>query len=179
MKNLLAAAALLASLIIITGCNKGIEPEPERVVPPGETGFSGKITFEGSWPPGVTRTHLFVFKNAIQSAADFSFLNLSAVIDPVPYGSTQFNYDSIEMNYIEHAFLPEFKIQPGEHRYVIVAQSNNPEISFARGDWVIVGVYCIGGDQSKPRSLICNEGSITAGVDINVNFNNPPPQPPL
>lgn len=179
MKKLLAAAALLASLIIINGCNKGIEPEPVRVVPPGETGFSGKITFTGNWPAGVTRTHLFVFKSAIQSAADFSFLNLSAVIDPVPYGSTVFNYNSLDMNYIEHAFLPDFKIPPGEHQYVIVAQSTNPEISFARADWVIVGVYCTGGDQSKPRTLICTEGSITSGVDITVDFNNPPPQPPM
>jgi hypothetical protein len=104
---------------------------------------------------------------------------LSAVIDSIPNGSTEFPYNSVDMNYIEHNFLPDFKITPGEHAYVIVAQSRSPEISFARADWVIVGVYNIGEDQSKPKALIIQDGKMTTGVDIIVNFNNPPPQPPM
>jgi len=104
---------------------------------------------------------------------------LSAVIDPIPNGNTEFNYNSIDMNYIEHTFISDFKITPGKHAYVIVAQSKTADISFARADWVIVGVYNTGGDQSKPKSLLIENGKITTGVDITVNFNNPPPQPPM
>ncbi|MBA4407489.1 hypothetical protein C0389_09455 [bacterium] len=177
MKKIFFVFAALAPLIFISSCDKGIEPAD--YLPPGTTGFSGKITFVGNWPSGITRTHLFVFKNAIQSNNDFSFLNLSAVIDPVPNGSREFNYNSVDMNYIEHSFLPDFKIQTGEHAYVIVAQSKSAEISFARADWVIVGIYSIGGDQSKPKKLIIETGKMTTGVDITVDFNNLPPQPPM
>lgn len=178
MKKILSAIITIVLFVLLSGCDKGIEPEPETTNP-GQTGFSGKVTLIGNWPAGITRTHIFVFKNAIQSGNDFSFLNLSAVIDPIPNGSTEFNYNSVEQNYIEHNFLPDFKITPGEHAYVMVAQSRNPEISFARADWVIVGVYNIGGDQSKPKPLIIQDGKMTTGVDITVNFINPPPQPPM
>ena len=178
MKKILSL--IIAALLFLTagGCNKGIEPEPENGLS-GQTGFSGKVTFVGNWPAGVTRTHLFVFKSAIKSSGDFSFLNLSAVIDPIPYGSTEFVYNSVEQNYIEHEFIPEFKIVPGDHAYVVVAQSTNPEISFARGDWTVVGIYNINGDQSKPKTLMIQIGKITTGVDITVDFNNPPAQPPM
>lgn len=178
MKKILAAIITIVLIVLISSCDKGIEPEPENSIS-RQTGFSGKVTFIGTWPAGITRTHIFVFKSAIQSSGDFSFLNLSAVIDPIPNGSTEFDYNSVEQNYIEHNFLPEFKITPGEHAYVIVAQSKNPEISFARADWVIVGVYNIGGDQSKPKPLIIQAGKMTTGVNITVNFNTPPPQPPM
>jgi hypothetical protein len=176
-KKILSALIFFLLLIIISGCDKGIEPAGEAA--PGETGFSGKVTFTGTWPPGVTRTHLFVFKNSINTGDDFSFLNLSAVIDPIPYDTTEFSYNSATMNFIEHNYSINFKIAPGEHAYVIVAQSKTQEISFARADWTIVGVYNIGGDQSKPKTLVIEKGKMTTGVDITVNFGNPPPQPPI
>jgi len=43
---------------------------------------------------------------------------------------------------------------------------------------VVVGVYCENGDQSKPKKLIINAGKITNDINISVDFNNPPPQPP-
>lgn len=177
MKKIFLVLSAVTLLTLTYRCDKGIEPA--AAILPEQTGFSGKVTFVGNWHTGITRTHIFVFKNAIQDTNDFSFLNLSAVIDPIPYGSAEFPYNSIDMNYIEHAFLPVFKITPGEHAYVIVAQSKNPDISFARKDWVVVGVYNAGGDQSKPKSLIIQDGKITTDVDITVDFNNPPPQPPM
>jgi hypothetical protein len=161
---------------LIAGCDKGIEPEPIKT---GVTGFSGKVTFIGSWPAGIIRTHLFVFKNPIQSSQDFSFLNLSFVVDPIPLGTTEFNFYSPDQNYVEHNFGLTFNISPGEHSYVMVAQSKTADISFDRKDWVIVGVYCINGDQSKLRKLTVVDGEITTGVNITVDFRNPPPQPPM
>ncbi len=176
MKKIFAAAVVLAFLSLVAGCDKGIEPEPIKT---GVTGFSGKVTFIGNWPAGITRTHIFVFKNPILSSQDFSFLNLSFVIDPIPYQSQEFVFNSVDQNYILHNFGLDFKLMPGEHSYVMVAQSKTPEISFDRKDWVIVGVYCVNGDQSKPKPLTILDREITTGVDIIVDFNNPPPQPPM
>ena len=177
MRKFIIASIIIALFSFITGCDKGIEPEPEKVVA-GPSGFSGKVTFTGNWPAGIKRTHLIVFKNPIVSSQDFSYSNLGFVIDSIPYRSTEFNINSIDQNYIAHNFLSSFNIVPGEYAYIIVAQSKTPEISFARSDWFIVGVYCIGNDQSKPGTMTIQEGVITTGIDINVDFNNPPPQPP-
>jgi hypothetical protein len=59
-----------------------------------------------------------------------------------------------------------------------VAQSKTPAISYDRKDWSVVGVYTTTGDQSKPGTMSIIDGMITSGIDINVDFNNPPPQPP-
>jgi hypothetical protein len=179
MRKILFLIIVCFSVYFITGCDKGIEPEPEKTNPIGQTGFSGKIMFAGTWPSGITRTHLFVFKNPIISNQDFSYANLSFVTDPIPYGSAEFDINSIDQNYISKNYLPGFDITPGDHSYVIVAQSKTAEISFARADWTIVGIYNIGGDQTKPNILTIQGGQITPGVNIIVDFNNPPPQPPM
>jgi hypothetical protein len=171
-KKILSALIFFLLLIIISGCDKGIEPADETA--PGETGFSGKVTFTGSWPAGVKRTHIVVFKNEIISSQDFFPPNLAFVIDSIPYRSTEFNFNSVDNN-----FIPLFVLSPGEYKYIVVAQSSTPEISLERKDWSIVGVYCLNGIQSNPKPLIIESGKMTRGVDINVNFGNPPPQPPI
>ena len=92
------------SVYFITGCDKGIEPEPDKVVAE-QTGFSGKVTFTGNWPSGIKRTHLFVFKNPIISSQDFAFSNLSFVVDSIPYRSTEFIINSPEQNYVAKNFI--------------------------------------------------------------------------
>lgn len=163
---------IILTIIIINGCDKGIEPEPEK--PTGPSGFSGKITFIGNWPDDVKRTHLVVFKKIIQTSEDFFPPNLSFVSDSIPYKSTEFTYNSLENN-----FLPILQLGPGEYSYVVVAQSKTSEISLDRKDWYVVGIYCVNGDQTTPAKLIIQSGKITENVNIIVNFNNPPPQPPM
>ncbi len=149
-------------------CDKGIEPVD------GISAFSGKIIFDGAWPQGIKRTHLVVFREAIKSVNDFSASNLSFVLDTIPYGTKEFNYNSTEMQYSSI-----FSIKPGSHKYVVVAQSKTPELTLNRLDWTVVGVYCETGNQAKPKTVIINTGRTTTGVDIKVDFQNPPPQPPM
>ena len=179
MRKIFLLIVICSLFCFIGGCDKGIEPEPENPNMLDKTGFSGKVTFTGNWPADIKRTHIFVFKNPILSSQDFSFENLGFVVDSIPYRSSEFIFNSVQQNYISRNFLPTFDIPPGDHSYVVVAQSTTPEISFDRKDWVIVGVYNIGGDQSKPKVLTIQNGKMTAGVDIIVDFNNPPPQPPM
>lgn len=171
MKKLSFLLILIAVFLIIK-CNEGIEPEP--IESSGPTGFSGTVTFVGDWPTDVKRTHLVVFKNAIQTSDDFFPPNLSFVIDSIPYRSTEFTYNSFDDN-----FIPIFQLAPGEFSYVVVAQSNTPELSLDRKDWKVVGIFCENGDQFKPAKLVLRGGNTTTNVNILVDFNNPPPQPPM
>jgi hypothetical protein len=171
MKKIFASIVTLALFSLIAGCDKGIEPEP---IKSGITGFSGKVTFVGNWPAGIKRTHVVIFRNAITTSADFFPPNLSFVIDSIPYRAASFTFNSIDNN-----FIPLFTLAPGDYQYVVVAQSKTDALSLDRKDWFIVGIYNIGGDQSRPKTLTILDREITTGVDIIVDFNNPPPQPPM
>jgi len=168
MRSIFAILFIGCLLFLISGCDKGIEPAA-----PTPTGFSGTVTFTGTWPEGIQRTHVAVFNHFIQSSADFSPPNLSFVVNPIPYGSKSFTYESDIDNY-----YPALQVTPGDYKYVIVAQSKTPTLSLDRKDWVVVGVYTITGDQSNPGTMTINDGIITPGINITVDFNNPPPQPP-
>ncbi len=157
----------LITLVFIS-CDKGIEPVE------GLSAFSGKITFEGTWPAGIKRTHLVVFKEQIKSVGDFSASNLSFVLDSIPYGTKEFAFNSAEMQ-----FSPIFPITPGSHQYIVVAQSKTPALTLIRADWTVVGVYSEDNNQFKPKTMIINTGKTTTNVNIAVDFNNPPPQPPM
>ncbi len=157
-------------ILVFISCDKGIEPL--EVI--GPSGFEGKVTFEGSWPEGIKRTHLVVFKEPIKTVDDFFLPNLSFVVDSIPYGTREYSYNSIDK-----PFSSIFKFAAGNYKYVVVAQSKTPEITFNRADWTVVGVYCESGNQTSPKTMIVNPGRITSNVNINVNFQNPPPQPPM
>lgn len=169
MKRAITKLFFLLLSILIFSCNKGIEPNE----PTGPFGFSGKVTFVGNWPAGIKRTHIVVFKEEIKKVEDF-FNYFSFIVDSIPNGSKEFVYNSID-----NPFNPNIKLTPGVYSYVVVAQSKTPEITLIRSDWTVVGVYCINGEQSRPKTLIVNPGQITKDVNITVDFNNPPPQPPM
>ena len=173
MQKTVILIAIIIILMNAAGCDKGIEPLPEKVVTPGVMGFSGKVTFTGTWPSGVMRTHIVVFKDQIKTSDDFFPPNLSFVIDSIPYRSSEFSYNSVDNN-----FISVFKLAPGNYNYIVVAQSKTPLLSLDRKDWFIVGVYYKGTDLTVPGVLTLNDGIMTTGVNIRVDFNNPPPQPP-
>ncbi len=165
MKNLLIL--VVTTVLFLAGCGKGIEPSaPETEMP----GFSGKITFKGTWPAGITRTHIVVFKNPLISAADFNAFNIKYVSPAIPYGVNSYNYNSVDSALIS--------IGPGEYNYVAVAQSKTETLSLTRADWTVAGVYYAAGDTSTPGKLLINQNKLTTGIDIICDFDNPPSQPP-
>jgi len=163
---------LFSVIFILQSCDKGIEPEPFDPNS-GQTGFSGTVTFEGNWIQGVTRTHVVVFKELITKDDDFFPPNLSFVIDSIPFGSSSFTFNSIDNN-----FIPIFTLGPGDYKYVVVAQSKTPQISFLRKDWFVVGVYSNINDQSIPSILKIVQGRMMTNINILCDFDDPPPQPP-
>lgn len=168
MKKIIAIILLTVSVI---SCDKGIEPYPEPV-DPENTAISGTVTFQGTWPSGIARTHIVLFKNLIATEGDFFPPNLSYVSNQIDSGTVSLEYDSRTNN------LLGVKIAAGSYKYIVVAQSTKEELSLERKDWFVVGVYYANSDTTKPGSIIVNEGKITENVNINCDFDNPPPQPP-
>src|SRR3989339_1952120 len=158
MQKIFFLMVICFSVCFIAGCDKGIEPEPEKSSQAEIIGFSGKVTFTGNWPAGITRTHIVVFKNDILTVDDFSFQNLAFVVDPISFESSEFTYDSGINNFFS------LTLAEGTYKYIVVAQSKTPTISFNRDDWFIVGVYYNNGDQSKPGMMTLQKGKITTGI---------------
>jgi len=150
-------------ILFFSGCDKGISPEEQ-------TGFSGAITFLGEWPDSVARTHLVVFKDPLNSINDFNAFNLRYVSLEIPYGTRTYQYNSADSAYVP--------INAGVYSYVAVAQSKTPALSLERKDWVVVGLYYAGNDITKPGVLVIPENTMVRNINIIVDFNNPPPQPP-
>ena len=159
---------LLVIIISLISCDKGIEPYPDEVVSV-ESGFEGKVTFVGDWPEGITRTYLVVFTEP----SKFDINTLYFLIGPIPYGTREYNYNSIDNN---SGLIPKLEVR--DYPYVIVAQSKTPELSLLRDDWTVAGIYFNEGDTTTPGLLKIEEGKIITGVDIICDFNNPPVQPP-
>ncbi|MFO7445804.1 MAG: hypothetical protein R6W90_05525 [Ignavibacteriaceae bacterium] len=153
-------------ILLINGCDKGIAPIPEDE----RSGFGGTINFIGEWPDGVTRTHLVVFQNPLNSAADFNAFNLKYLGMEIPFGTSSISYSSLDSALVS--------IGPGSYSYVAVAQSKTPVVSLDRKDWFVVGVYYSAGNTSAPGTLMIPEKSFVSDININCNFNNLPPQPP-
>jgi hypothetical protein len=157
-------------IVFLYGCNKGIEPLPEDM----QTGFGGKITFIGEWPDSVTRTHLVVFKDPLNSISDFSLQNIRFVSSEIPFGINEFFYSSKDSSVLPGTGL----FQSEDYAYVAVAQSSKQDVSLNREDWFVVGLYYNIGDTTMPGALNVPENTFVSDVNIVCDFNNPPPQPP-
>lgn len=154
--------------ILFFGCGKGIAPTnaDENQKP----GFSGTITFLGNWPEDVTRTHLVVFENRLETAADFNISNLKYISYEIPFGVKTYNYNSQDSAYIN--------IGTGKYEYIAVAQQTTENLSLFRKDWHVVGIYYANGDISKTGEMVIPENGSVQNINIICDFNNPPPQPP-
>jgi hypothetical protein len=176
MKEIFTAVSksfLIIFFSIISGCDGGISPTSadNSIMQPG---FSGTITFKGTWPDSVTQTYLVVFQNELKSLSDFNILNLKFVSLGIPFGSTSFNFSSLDS-----AYLPQQgHLADGEYDYVAVAQLTSPTISVNRKDWRVAGVYYANNDYSHPGKLVIPPNTMVRNINIICDFNNPPPQPP-
>jgi hypothetical protein len=157
---------ILIPLVIYEGCDKGIEPRPAGEIP----GFSGRITFIGTWPDSIQRTHIVAFDSLLESPDDFTIFNLKFVGDTIPYGAHFYDFDSRNNPYVP--------ITSGTFSYIAVVQQKTIDLSLSRKDWTVVGIYYTNGDTIHPASLTIPEKTLVKNINIWCDFNNPPPQPP-
>jgi hypothetical protein len=164
--------SFLAFLFIAIACDHGIEPRPVLPEPPG---FRGTIDFINQWPDSIKRSFIVVFENPLLTPADFTIQNLKYLSREIPLGSSIYEFSSLDT-----AFIPAVPgpFPPGSYAYVAVVQQSTEELSLARKDWFVSGIYYANGDTTKPGTMVIPDSSFVRNINITIDFNNPPPQPP-
>lgn len=159
---------LFIAVFIAIDCGEGITPEPDI----SGTGFSGIIDFVSEWPDSIKRTHLVVFDSTFEEANDFNILNLKYVSLEIPFGVSSFSYNTVTDSAVINA------LDAGDYEYVAVVQSSSAALSLVRADWFVSGIFYKNNNTSVPGVLILPENKLVTGINITVDYNNPPPQPP-
>lgn len=156
--------ALLIGIVITESCNKGIEPVYDS------PGFSGRVTFKGTWPDSIKRTFIVVFDSLLEEPNDFTLYNLKFISGGIPTGVSYFDYNSRDSALVQ--------IDPGTYAYVAVVQQKTETISLLRKDWIVAGIYYTNDDTTNPGRLIIPSDGFVRNINILCDFDNPPPQPP-
>ncbi len=165
---------IIVSILILfsfMACDKGIEPKDENQ----QTGFSGTVTFVGEWPAVVKRAFIVVFKDPLLASTDFTITNLKFLSLEIPLGVPSYHFSSLDSSYIPTNPGP---FLPGRYAYVAVAYQITDQLSLARKDWYVAGVYYAYGNISEPATMVVTENIFLTDINITCDFNNPPPQPP-
>jgi hypothetical protein len=165
-------SVILSVITIIVACDHGIEPKPVLKSPPG---FSGTVRFISQWPDSVKRSFIVVFKNPLLTSADFTIENLKFLSREIPLGVQLHDFSSLDSAYIPATPGP---FPSGTYAYVAVVQQSTEELSLARKDWFVSGVYYSYGDTTKPGTMIIPDSTFVTNINITVDFGNSPPQPP-
>ena len=153
-------------------CDGGLAPPP-----PIELGFSGTVYFTpGAWPPADSLVRILIFASKIyplDSATVFTGLfSEPPTIYVYPSMSSSLlplNADSIPYS---------FPLHSDTYKYIGVVQQISSDLS-TRGIRVfrVVGFYRDSTNLSLPGSVIVNNTSQVKGINIQIDFNHPPPQP--
>ncbi len=165
------AAIMILIAVSFNACDKGIEPKNENEI----TGFSGTVYFIGNWPADIKRTFIVVFKDPLLASTDFTITNLKFLSLEIPLGVPSYNFSSLDSSYIPTNPGP---FLPGRYAYVAVAYQITDQLSLARKDWYVAGVYYAYGNTSEPATMVVTENIFLTDINITCDFNNPPPQPP-
>ncbi|MDX1702500.1 MAG: hypothetical protein R3250_17860 [Melioribacteraceae bacterium] len=161
---------LISVTVIFYSCDHGIEPRPSET-----SGFSGEVNFISPWPDSVRRSFLVVFENPLLTPEDFTINNLKFLSREIQLGIQSHKFNSMDSAYIPPAPGP---FESGSYAFVAVVQQSTDVLSLARKDWFVSGIYYTQGDTTKPGVLTIPENTFVRNVNIRVDFNNPPPQPP-
>ena len=177
IKNYLMAFIVITSFTLIASCDadNGIAPKPFIPPPPPDstTGFSGRITFFGTWSDSIQRIHIVMTKDLL-TGSNFNITNLKFISSEIPFGVEYYDYSSSDSS----LWPLDGIIEPGEYAYIAVAQQSTPEITIIREDWFVAGVYYAEGDTSQPGTLSIPANTLVRDINIICDFENPPPQPP-
>lgn len=157
--------------VMLVACDGGLAPPA-----PMQLGFSGTVYFTpGSWPPSDSLISLWIFASQVyplDSAKVYSGL----------FGSpaTIFLYPSLSASlpFFVDSLSYSFPLRSGTYKYVGVIQQNNSDLK-NKGIRVlrVVGFYKDSINLSDPGSVTVNDNAQVKGININVDFRNPPPQP--
>jgi hypothetical protein len=156
--------------LFIIGCDGGLAPPP-----PVELGFSGTVHFaSGYWPPIDSLHSLWIFASQIYPL-DSNKVYEGLFGNPI----TIFLYPSISQSLplgVVDSISYSFPLKSGTYKYVGVIQQVNPNLTNIRA-FRVVGFYKDSLDALLPGIVEVNDSYQIHGIDIDVDFQDPPPQP--
>jgi len=165
-------ARLTAALIIVmtlTRCDGGLAP-PVADKP----GFGGTIRFvRSSWPPADSIFGLWMFTSQ-NVPSDSSAIFAGLFSDPPTiylYPGLTASLSEVPVDSVSYAIYPA----AATYVYTGIIQQMTPAIS--AGGLRVVGLYQKPGPGFVPETLRVVASEFITGIDINVDFQNPPPQP--
>lgn len=159
MNKLFSTIGIIVALFIFIACDGGLEPAPVA----SKSYIKGRIHYKGDWPrpDSIFDLRAVAFKN-------FPPANL---LTEIMSGQAYFLQDSLPYYMDSTDFILEIPDPPVTLKYIAIAQRYGDLFS-----WRAVGVYTITGNQSENATIEVEPGK-TYNIDINVDFNNLPPQP--
>jgi hypothetical protein len=170
--SIMKLIVLIIICILLTSCDGGLAPPP-----PIELGFSGTVYFTpGSWPPADSLVSIMIFASKIYPL-DSATVYTGLFSDP----PTIFVYPSMSGSlgpFLADSISYSFPLRSDTYKYIGVIQQISSDLT-TRGIRVfrVVGFYKDSTNLTQPGSVIVNDNSQVKGINIQVDFHNPPPQP--
>lgn len=164
---MLMRAGLCLSLLLLISCEGGLTVPPDI-----EPGIVGRLSAPVSWPPQIDSVKtLWIFASQIypldSSKVVAGIFNGQILLYPaldqtLPYGFTSLDYN--------------FPLTPATYYYVGVLQRFG-DLLLDPKSYRVVGVYENPQNPSEPGVITIREFQVMTGINITINFLNPPPQP--
>lgn len=147
-------------VFLLYSCDKGLEPQ-EKMTP---ALLKGRVIFKNEWPKIDS-----VF--GIRAGA-FKSPPSENLISEVINGNAFFNLQTLGYNIDSASFKFEIDKLPVELVYIVIAWQYEDDLSMQR----VIGVYNTNNDKTKPSSVYLENGD-SVNIEIEVNWNDFPPQP--
>ncbi len=163
-RNSLKLIFLGLLFVFLASCQEGLEPPS-----PDEKSFiGGQITFVGgseNWPPEDS-----VFAVRVVAFKDYPPKD---IMTELLSGNAYFTMESLPF-YVDNAnYSIEITDTPVTIEYIAVALQFTDAIT----SQIAIGVYTVTGDRSQPTPVEILRGQTINDLDIEVDFDNLPPQP--
>jgi hypothetical protein len=175
MNRMRYAVTLLTVLVLFsTGCDTGLGP------PDAPSGFSGVIRFK-HWPPAdsVWELRIVAFPSYPSDSASILLDLAQRLVSVYPQiGQPNLLSDTTQKvlfaDSIRYSFTSEgTTLDVGVYNYVAFAWRPTANLF----DWRPAGVYSTGPGQFDPAPVRVLLHKNVTGINIDVDFSNPPPKP--
>ncbi len=162
----------LVVLLVLASCNTGLSPVNEP------SGFRGVVRFK-NWPPpdSVRDLRIVAFESYPTDSSNIisSLLQGTAAFYPdlgVRF-ETVFPRNADSSAYV-FTIQDGYNLQLKNYTYIILAQQYGPNVFT---DWRPAGVYSVRPNSFDPASVRVLLHQVMPDININVDFDNPPPRP--
>jgi len=163
---------LIILCLLLASCDEGLAPPP-----PVELGFSGTVYFTpGSWPQADSLVGLMIFASKIYPLDSATVYNGLFSTPPTIYVYPSLSGTLLP---VSSDTLPySFPLSAGTYKYIGVIQQISTDL-FTYGIRVfrVVGFYKDSTNLTQPGSVTVKDNSQVKGINLQVDFRNPPPQP--